>query len=419
MANDPQESVFTEPELSQSTQQDGTRPATAKSSKGRMVMILGGGALLVVVLAVAYSMFSGKKPAPMEGGALPDAPNVRNIPGGPNQDQTYGELTEEENRRRAERAGTSMPVLRADEDPQVVDPFRDMPTVPPPPPVEQVPVVPEVVEPEPVPVVQPEPVVQAPPAPAYPTYSQEQYATMAAALQSYLLAWQAAPQPIQEFNYNGSDAKKEDPAAGNAVGAYGNVAGGNASGSPSSQARTNEPSFIRAGTVVPALLMGSLSSDSPGPVLAQITSGPLSGTRLIGSFSSTGKVLMIKFSTLSKPGMGTFGVNAVAVDDNYSTGLATDVNNHSIRRFVLPTLAAFIKGYGEAYGRSGSTVVIGPGGSTITQDALTAEQARRAALGEAGTIMTENLTRAGDIPPTVKVDCEGGCPIGLLFLSDL
>lgn len=418
MANDNQESVFSDPEgeSSQSTRFDTTQSTPQRNSKSRLIMIVGGILLAVVVIFVALVMMRSK-PASMDGGALPSAPNVPNIPGAPNQDTVYQELTNEENLRRAERGGTSIPVLTPEENPNAIDPFADTgPIIPVVPPIEQPPVVAPPVE-QPV-IEQPAPVQVIEQAPPAPTHTQAQYESMQAALQSYLQAWQVSPSPSQEFSFNGQ-APDENDAQQGAAGAFasqGSVA--NVSNSSNGNARRGA-SFVRTGTVIPAMMLGSLSSDSPGPVVAQITTGPLAGSRLIGSFQSTGKTLLINFNTLSRPGLGTFSINAVAIDDNFTSGMATDVNNHTIRRFVLPTLAAFVQGYGQAFSRSGSTVVIGPGGSTITQDALTADQARRAALAEAGSILTDNLNENANIPPTVRLDCGGGCPVGLLFLSDL
>ena len=416
MANENQESVFSDPEMTQQSRADTTQSGVKKSSKSRLIMVAMAGLVLLLLVFGVVSLMGKKKPS-TDGGQVPSAPNVPNVPGAPTQDPTHRILTDEENKIRAQQDGTVLPVLTPEETQNATDPFGDSGTVTPVvPPVE----VPQNVTPvqTPPPVEQP-PVYEQPPvsmAPAAPTHSPEQYSSMQAALQSYLQAWQVSPSPAQEFNYNGQERKAED-ANNVAVGANGGSFDGSASGSSSNGVKG--PSFVRTGTVIPAMMLGSLNSDAPGPVVAQISTGPLAGARLIGTFQSTGKKLLINFTTLSRPGMGTYSINAVAVDDNFSTGMATDVNNHSFKKFVLPTLAAFIQGYGQAFSRSGSTVVIGPGGSTITQEALTADQARKAALGEAGSVLTDNLLTNADVEPTVKLDCGGGCPVSLLFLSDL
>jgi type IV secretory pathway VirB10-like protein len=414
MANENnQESVFSDPEMTQS-QADVTQSGVKKNSKSRLIIvIMGAFVLLLLVFGVVSLMGKGKKST--DGGAVPSAPNVSNVPGAPGQDTDYTRLTQEENDRRAQQSGTVIPVLTPEDNNSANDPFRDGAPV--------TPVVPPVEVPQEVPVQTPPPVEQPPVyqepqpvavAPAAPTHSPEQYAAMQTALQSYLQAWQVSPNPSQEFNFNGQEPKPQAN-VDQATGANSGTMAGTVAGSSGKRGA----SFVRTGTVIPAMMLGSLNSDAPGPVVAQITTGPLAGSRLIGTFQSTGKKLLINFTTLSRPGLGTFSINAVAIDDNFATGMATDVNNHSFKKFVLPTLAAFIQGYGQAFSRSGSTVVIGPGGSTITQEALTAEQARKAALGEAGSVLTENLLTNADVEPTVKLDCGGGCPVGLLFLSDL
>lgn len=433
MAKNNQESVFSDPGMTEGSSPDTTQSAPKRNSKGRLIMVVGGALVVLVLVFAVISLMGGKDRAALDGGAVPGAPNVSSVPGDPRQDEIHRELIDKENAERAEQGGTVIPVLTSDQDPNANDPFPEStPVTPVVPPIEQAPTpVPTPVPPvEQAPVEVSPPVAQQPPAP---THTPEQYESMQVALQSYLQAFQASPQPVQEFTYNGQLADPNAPMSGAGLygpqaGLYGaaqsGLSGVDASASLANSAATpraprRSASFVRTGTVIPAMMLGSLNSDSPGPVVAQIAMGPLAGARLVGTFQSTGKTLLINFNTLSKPGMGTFSINAVAIDENFSTGMATDVNNHTFKRFVLPTLAAFVQGYGQAYSRSGSTVVIGPGGSTITQEALNADQARRAALAEAGSVMTDSLLDNADVEPTVKLDCGGGCPVGLLFLSDL
>src|SRR5690606_12018046 len=49
--------------------------------------------------------------------------------------------------------------------------------------------------------------------------------------------------------------------------------------------------IIPAGTIEYAQLVTEANTDAPGPVMAQIASGPLAGARLIGSFQSTDNYL--------------------------------------------------------------------------------------------------------------------------------
>ena len=429
---DPSHTVYSDPDGSQQTQSEVL--VVKKNSRGRLIMVLGGIFLCILLAFAAMSFF--RKAATTDSGSLPAPPSgITAVPGASTSDR-YTKTQQEENLRRQQEEGTTMPVLTGPTH-NANDPF----------PINEQPVNPAVVDPAnpavPVVDVPPatqvvvQPVATTPPASTVvvaaapdvgPQYSPEKYAAMAAALGGYIEAWQVAPAPAQEFSFNGAKvAPNADPAAqGGSMGAGPLVAGqgvstGVAPGAPTAMGAPAQsgPSFVRAGTVIPAMLLSVIDSDNPGPILAQITSGPLAGTRLMGQFQSTGKALLLNFTTLSRPGMATYSVNVVAVDENYASGMKTDVNNHYLRRYGLLIAASFLQGYGEAIGRANTTVVTGPFGSTVTQGPLSSDQARKVAIGNVGESLTESLLTESKVPPTVKLDCGGGCPVGLLFLSDL
>ena len=55
-----------------------------------------------------------------------------------------------------------------------------------------------------------------------------------------------------------------------------------------------EDILIPAGTIEYAQLVLEANTDAPGPVLADIMSGPLAGSKLLGSFTSTDDYLILK-----------------------------------------------------------------------------------------------------------------------------
>lgn len=421
MADNNEESVFSDREFTQQTQSE-TRTEVKKNPKGRLILVIVGAVFFAIVAFAAIGLM-GKGKKSSDGGAVPPPAAVENIPGAGSAE--HDKLVREQNEKKAQEQGTSLPELTGPEGDQASDPF----------PIDPAPVAPPVTTPEvvtpPAPVVDPQPVAQpqpqpevyVPPAPQPapgPQYSPEQYASMQSALQAYLEAWKVVPVPAQEFSFNGQRPQvNNDVAQGGQVAPMAAVENGNISASSASTGGRTGPSFVRAGTVIPALLLSSVNSDNPGPVIAQITSGPLAGTRLLGQFQNTGKALVLTFNTMSKPGVGTFSVNVVAVDENYAVGMKTDVNNHYLRRYGLLLAASFLQGYGEAMGRTNTTVVTGPFGSTVSQGELSRDQARDVALGQVGETISQDLLTKSDVEPTVKLDCAGGCPVGLLFMSDL
>jgi len=236
-------------------------------------------------------------------------------------------------------------------------------------------------------------------------------------LTGYAKTWVAVP-GSQEFAYNGQRPEEPAPAA---AAPSGEAATGTGTGSESSARQSQGAAFIRAGTIVPAVLLTSINSDTPGPVLAQITSGPLAGSRLIGQFQATEKEVVVQFRTISMPGQTrSFNVSAYAVNDGLGTGLATDVNNHYWRRYGFLLAAGFLQGYGQAIQMSGTQTTVTDGGGVIVTQDLDDSKIAKVALGQAGSTVASEIQQASRVRPTVKVSGKdgNGVPIGLLFMSD-
>ncbi|MCD8497284.1 MAG: hypothetical protein LRZ85_03895 [Alphaproteobacteria bacterium] len=70
--------------------------------------------------------------------------------------------------------------------------------------------------------------------------------------------------------------------------------------------------LVPAGEIVYGQMITEANSDIPGPVLALISSGPLRGSRLIGSFNVVDDYLSLQFNTVVYKGQ-SLGVSAVAI----------------------------------------------------------------------------------------------------------
>lgn len=175
--------------------------------------------------------------------------------------------------------------------------------------------------------------------------------------------------------------------------------------------------LVPAGTIEYAQMLTEANTDAPGPVLAQVASGPLKGARLIGSFSATEEYLTLKFSTVVLDGV-SYGVDAVAIDPETTLpGVATDVDKRYLRRVVLPAAAAFIEGLTEAIAESGSTTVTIQG-ETVSEETndLDSDQEVSAGLAEAGEEIGEILDDMADGTKTL-IRVRAGTPIGILFTA--
>lgn len=380
-------------------------------------------ALLAAIFLIGF-LSSGKQQAADQGSGTRGvrAPDVQARPGTVT-DARYQDAVRDQNEERlqaARQSGTTvLPTLTGPTAQVPLDPLDNART-----PTAATPALPQ---PQPVPTLpsqpQPQPVQQAAaPAPAPVDVTKTaRYKTVESQIMGYMQAW-GASNAMQEFAYNG--VVLPEPEAQPMTG----IPGAPGAQQGASQAQGSAPaarrgaSFVRAGTIVPAVLMTSINSDTPGPVLAQVVSGPLAGARLLGSFQSTEKQVVVRFNVLSMPGEdSSFSINAYAVNAALGTGLATDVDNHYFRRYGLLLAAGFLSGYGDAIARSGTTTTVTDGGGVIiTQDDLTSREINRVALGEAGSAIAGDIQQASRVRPTVKVEGKDGAgvPIGLLFMSD-
>ncbi len=175
--------------------------------------------------------------------------------------------------------------------------------------------------------------------------------------------------------------------------------------------------ILPAGEVEYAQLLTEANSDIQGPILAQIVSGPLAGSRLLGNFSvKEDEYLVLSFNTVVIDGI-SHSVDAIAVDPKTThTGLVTDTDKRYFKRVILPAAAAFVEGFGAAIAQTGSTTV--SNNSTVTQQSedLDAKQevfkGVEEAAGKVGEILDDEASKT---KPLVKV--ASGTPMGILFLQ--
>lgn len=395
------------------------------NSRTRLIVII---TSVVVILMVVFGFMGssddkGNKPAEATGAASvgPTPENITPVPG-TNDSPGYNALQEKANSdafKEAQEKGTSnVPVLTNESLANKKDIFDDLnkdnrkPIVEEPPVIDATPV-------------QPEQQYQAQPQaiqqPATSETTQDRQAYMQSVQQqitTYINGWSAG-QGFQEFNMTGQ-APQQQQGAGNTNGTSTGTNVQQASYDSSNSSSSNKgPAFVRAGSVVPAVMLTAINSDEPGPVLAQIVTGPLKGARLIGQMVSSDQRVVVQFSSLSMPGASqTFSISSFAIDpDTSRTGLATDVNNHYFLRYGLGLAAAFISGYGEAVQNAGSTTTTNAfGGTTTIMGDMTHKQIAESAFGKVGQKLGSELDKETNRAPTVTV--ASGTSVGVLFMAD-
>ena len=158
------------------------------------------------------------------------------------------------------------------------------------------------------------------------------------------------------------------------------------------------------------------NSDSGGPVVAELTSGPLAGDRVKGTAQKHEDRLTVTLSELTLQDGRTVPVSAMLMaPDSKETAVASDVNHHYVPRIVLPTLAAGIQGLGQALALSGSSVFSGPYGASQNYNTFNGGQlagiAAGTAAGQANQVLQQQTPKQSTVNLAADVD------VGIMFLA--
>lgn len=179
--------------------------------------------------------------------------------------------------------------------------------------------------------------------------------------------------------------------------------------------------IIPAGEIEYGQLIIEANSDVPGPVLALLVSGPLKGSKLIGTFTVQNDYLTLQFDTLVYEGQD-IDIDAIALDPETTLpGMATEVDHRYMQRILLPAAAAFVEGFADAVSQTDATSITidtSGGGTTTTAEDQDLDTEEEVALGvkEAGEEVREIIDEmADDVEVLVKI--HAGTPIGILFTS--
>jgi hypothetical protein len=180
------------------------------------------------------------------------------------------------------------------------------------------------------------------------------------------------------------------------------------------------PIVQRAGDIVFAIIDTSINSDEPGPVLARVVSGPLKGSKVLGTFERQDKKLMLTFTTLSMPNVPeSIDIDAIAIDpETARTALASDVDNHYLTKYGSLMASSFLQGMGQAVQTSiGTPQLSSQNSATVaTTTAATTRDQVIVGLGAVGQQIATDINQS-NIQPTVTLNA--GTGVGLLIMSDL
>lgn len=175
--------------------------------------------------------------------------------------------------------------------------------------------------------------------------------------------------------------------------------------------------FLPAGTIEYGQLLIEANTDAPGPVIAQIVSGPLRGSRVLGSFQSTDRYITLNFSMVVIDGIN-YPIQAVAIDpDTTLPGMVSEIDHRYFKRIVLPMAAEFVSGLASAVSQSGSTTIYIDGGNAVqSQGSKNSRQEVASGLEAAGDELADILDEEAD-NTQIMLRVAAGTPLGILFLA--
>jgi len=178
--------------------------------------------------------------------------------------------------------------------------------------------------------------------------------------------------------------------------------------------------LLPAGSIEYAQLLTEANTDVPGPILAEIVTGPFQGARLVGTFEETYNYLTLNFDTVVLDGVD-YSVDAVAIDPKTTLpGVVTDINRRYFTRVVLPVAAEFIAGFADALGNSGVTTVTIAGDTVTESTSNDFDDDQQVALGvsRAGDELSEIFNEIQENNPQL-LRVRAGTPIGILFVDSV
>ncbi len=157
-------------------------------------------------------------------------------------------------------------------------------------------------------------------------------------------------------------------------------------------------------------------SDSGGPVIVEITSGPLNGDRIKGTAQKHEDRLTVTLNELTLADGRTVPINAILLaPDSKETAVASSVDHHYVARIVLPTLAAGIQGLGQALTFSGSSFSSGPFGASQQFSNFKPGQIAGIAAGAGAAQLNQALQQQTPKQSTVNLDAD--VDVGVMFLT--
>jgi type IV secretory pathway VirB10-like protein len=196
------------------------------------------------------------------------------------------------------------------------------------------------------------------------------------------------------------------------------------------------PYTVMAGSVIPAVLIGGINSDLPGPVLAQVSENVFDsatgksllipqGSRLVGAYQNVGAYgqqrVQIAWRRLIFPNTASVDLPQMpGTDQGGYAGFTDQVNNHYFATFGTAAVMSLI----SAGQMVGQMAAFGGGGSYGTygyyqpnQWAMAGQTAGSAASGQLGGVGQQMIGNGMNRPATIEV--RPGYQFNVMVTEDL
>lgn len=184
-------------------------------------------------------------------------------------------------------------------------------------------------------------------------------------------------------------------------------------------AATKNVPIIPSGKILYGVVVNTLDSDNPGPVLVQAVGGRFDGTKFLGSFQRNHGKLTIQLNRVIYPDgeSDSIGAYVVSPGAKLRSGLETDVDHHYLYRYGGLLASAFLQGFGQAAMYSNSTAYPSAYGTPIIGfNGMTFLQQSELGMGQAGMMLGSTAMNAFNRPTTVKL--AANTPVGILIVAE-
>lgn len=186
------------------------------------------------------------------------------------------------------------------------------------------------------------------------------------------------------------------------------------------------------GAIIPASLITAINSDTPGPVVAQVTEEIFDsatgdqllipqGAKLIGAYKASSqygqKRVSIIWSRLVFPNGSQIVLNELAADSSGAAGLKGRVDDHWGAAFKAATLGTLINMGAAATQDRNSIGVTYSGIGIINGDDPVEQAARQGVQRTASTVSNRVVDRALSVPPTIRI--KAGARVQVLVSREL